>query len=151
MIQVVANAHGSCPPKEVTSAAQRGELSLRPCPYGTNVSEDLDLLMITGAGASCAFGAPLMSGWSEALVAKLSTVPSYREATGLSTGLRPEEFEERLGRFLHQVQAFDEVESLMNVSTRLQPSQGSLAAEGVLSGWHSTTAFHLHAIVEKIR
>lgn len=116
---------------------------------------DHDAVLITGAGASCPFGTPLMGAWCESLVRKLASAgPGYREATRLSTDLSPEEFERVLGEFLHQVQAWEEIRPLVPFTMGLQPGQVNSAAlnsDGVLPGWHNTTKFHLDKIVDLIR
>jgi len=119
------------------------------------VAYDLDAVLVTGAGASCPFGTPLMGAWCESLVRKLASAgPGYREATGLSVNLGPEDFERVLGEFLHQVQAWEEIRPLVPFTMGLQPGQansGHLGADGVLPGWHNTTKIHLDKIVELIR
>ncbi len=73
---------------------------------------DIELVLVTGAGASCAFGAdnarlPLMPDWSDRLVEKLRERNQWSLAmTGLESGLAAEEFEDRLGRFLRAVAEF---------------------------------------------
>lgn len=102
---------------------------------------DIDLVLVTGAGASREFGArdkplPLMADWSNALVDKLSKANnSYLEITGLEKVLPGEKFEERLGTFLRQVQAFPSVGKLIAQSMSLPNIPECLKAEGVLAGW----------------
>jgi hypothetical protein len=113
--------------------------------------EKIDFVVITGAGASFPFGAPLMGQWCVELVKKLSTAPGYREVTRLATGLRPEDFEARLGEFLHRVQAFDQIEALIEPSLLLQPPPNPMFNADAVLNWHHTTQHHLRQVVEKIR
>lgn len=118
---------------------------------------DIDLVLITGAGASREFGAggkplPLMGDWSDAIIRKLSQRNGYLEATGLQRGTSGEEFEAQLGRFLRQVEAFPLIQSLLDASVRFQPpSNPALQSQGVLQDWHNATDHHLQQIVELIR
>lgn len=113
--------------------------------------EEIDFVVITGAGASYPFGAPLMGQWCVELVKKLSTAPGYREVTRLATNLGPEDFEARLGEFLHRVQAFDQVKALIEPSLLLQPAMHPMFNADGLANWHRTTQHHLRQVVEKIR
>ncbi len=116
---------------------------------------DIDLVFITGAGASCEFGIggnklPLMSEWSDALVDKLfKKEASYLEATGLTKQLSGPRFEQTLGHFLRVVQAFPTIESILEPSRQFQTIEG-LRNDNVLKEWHSSTNFHLQAIVKLI-
>jgi len=119
---------------------------------------DIDLVLIAGAGASREFGLqgkklPLMGDWSEEIIHKMSQKnASYLNATGLQRGMSGEQFEAQLGRFLHQVEAFPLIESLLDTSTRFQGLQNpALQAQGALKEWHSQAVFHLQQIVEGIR
>lgn len=121
---------------------------------------DIDYVLITGAGASCAFGInggrlPLMGDWANALVKKLGSASSgYLKAIGLHAGLSPAEFEERLGAFNRRVAAFAEIEPLVAVSREFPHSaetQRVVSPLYALEGWHSSTKSHLDQIVELIR
>lgn len=119
---------------------------------------DIDLVLITGAGASREFGErdkplPLMADWSDALVDKLwktNTSTSYLEMTGLEKSLPGEKFEERLGTFLRQVQAFPSVSKLIAQSMNLPSTPESLKAEGALDKWFNDLKFHHKQITEII-
>ena len=126
----------------------------------TNVTmdKDIDLVLITGAGASREFGTqgtklPLMGDWSEALIAKLGQKgPDYLEVTGLHGGMSGPEFEAQLGQFLQQVAAFPMIESIVGASINFQSLRSStIGAQGVLDNWHSQVLFQLKQIVESIR
>jgi hypothetical protein len=66
--------------------------TVTPLVSGNERERDLDLVMVTGAGASRGFGAngsnlPLMGDWSDTLVRPLlSKHGSYLNATGLEQG-----------------------------------------------------------------
>jgi hypothetical protein len=106
---------------------------------------DIDLVLVTGAGASTEFGVngtklPLMAQWSDALVAKLAQRSNYLEATGLRRGMTGEAFEVQLGRFLRDIEAFARIGGLLEASAQFQdlgPGGQALAAHGVLPRWHS--------------
>jgi hypothetical protein len=117
---------------------------------------DLDWVIVTGAGASIPFGArdtllPGMSEWSDQLVQKLAGLGiGHLEATGLSKGLEPQEFERQLGRFLHQVTSFSDMRDLIGPSRYFMRSELTLSAQGVLEEWHRQTAFQLDQIINAI-
>jgi hypothetical protein len=120
---------------------------------------DIDLVLITGAGASCAFGAgdtrlPMMGEWADALTKKLARSASgYLKATGLEPDLPGMEFERRLGSFLRQVTAFSEIEPLVGVTRDMivEPDvQRMIASVGSIESWHQATKNHLGQIVTQI-
>lgn len=107
---------------------------------------DIDLVLITGAGASCSFGnaatgppqLPLMGGWSDALVQSLGQGGSYRlvELVGLERNLDGPTFEERLGNFLSLAEFFPAIGRVMPLSVDF-PGQGNFSAQS-LTEWHRT-------------
>lgn len=115
---------------------------------------DIDLVLVTGAGASTAFGkdggrVPMMAEWSEALIRSLGTRDSsYLAATGLTPGLSGPEFEERLGAFLRSVLAFSEIEPLLEPSLQMQ-RHDRIFLEG-LKQWHGATVHHLGEVTSVI-
>lgn len=120
---------------------------------------DIDFVLITGAGASCAFGAdgtqlPMMGEWADSLTNKLARSSSgYLKATGLEKSLPGMEFERRLGAFLSQVTAFSEIEPLVGATRDMlvEPDvQRMIAPVGSIEGWHQATKHHLSQIVEQI-
>ena len=119
------------------------------------VEKDIELVLVTGAGATREFGrygtkVPTMAEWSNALAEKLDrTSGAYVTATGLARDLDAPEFERRLGRFLRQVPAFTQIGSLLKPSLSFQPS-GPPIAERPLSRWHAQTEFHLSKITDLI-
>ena len=117
---------------------------------------DIDLVLVTGAGASREFGArdeplPLMADWSRALFEKLWKANNlYPEMTGLEKDLSGEKFEEHLGTFLRQVQAFPSVADLITQTMNLPNTPGPLKSQGVLDGWFNNLKFELKQITENI-
>jgi hypothetical protein len=116
---------------------------------------DIDLVLITGAGASREFGTggkqmPLMNDWSNAIFNKLTNMhPAYLKATGLSQNMTGEEFEMQLGKFLHQVEAFRLIDSLLEASVSFQLNNPLNLIH--LQEWHKATSHNLEQIVEAIR
>jgi hypothetical protein len=117
---------------------------------------DIDLVLVTGAGASSAFGVdgnrlPLMGGWSDHLVGRLREGPmGYLAATGLGPGMAGEEFELRLGQFLRSVEAFKGVGQLLGPLTSIEPNRRPQANEGEWHAWHEALSFQLDQIVKVI-
>jgi hypothetical protein len=117
----------------------------------------LDLVLVTGAGASCAFGAnrtplPLMADFSQAIVNRLKSTPGYLEATTLEEGLPGDEFERRLGQFLRARLAFEQIGSVVPAtSSFLTSATPHLTTTQAITQWHETSLFHLRQIVEDIR
>jgi hypothetical protein len=113
--------------------------------------KDIDLVLVTGAGASRCFGAgselmPLMADWSDALVTKLSRGGAgYLEATGLARQLPGPEFELRLGTFLREANAFSQIDRLLGPSTQFQALPPGVGQQN-LEQWQQTTVHHLRAI-----
>jgi hypothetical protein len=126
---------------------------------GPTRERDIDWVLVTGAGASREFGVngvkmPLMGDWSGALLKKLGQHVNYADATGLRHGMSGEEFEAQLGRFLRQVEAFGQIEPLLDASVRFGdfgPGTQIMSAHGVMGQWHKNTSFHLGQITEIIR
>ncbi len=122
----------------------------------TNHERDIDLLLITGAGASREFGKnnqpmPLMGDWVNVLVDKLFSKNSlYSEASGLRKDMTGPEFEEQLGLFLRQVAFLSILESLLEPSCFFPPV-AMLPNSEQIKTWHKNTVFHLEEIVGVIR
>lgn len=122
-------------------------------------TRDIDLVMVTGAGASREFGVngvklPLMGDWSDALVSKLGAAGQYLQATGLRREMPGEAFEAQLGKFLKQVEAFRQVKDLLVPSVQFQdfgPATQMMSATGVLDQWYSQAVGHFDRIIEMIR
>jgi hypothetical protein len=126
---------------------------------GRGQPRDIDLVLVTGAGASTEFGVngtklPLMAEWSDSLVSKLAQRINYLDTTGLRRGMSGEEFETRLGKFLRDIEAFGRIGDLLEASARFQdlgPGGQALTAQGVLPRWHSVAVHHFDQIVGLIR
>jgi hypothetical protein len=116
---------------------------------------DIELVLVTGAGASREFGVnytplPLMDDWARALVTALNGYPGYRQVTGLEAGMDGHEFEARLGDFLRRVQAFRLMEPLLEGLARMPSQQNPLIADGAWSSWHSDRNFQLGEVTKVI-
>jgi hypothetical protein len=119
---------------------------------------DIELVMVTGAGASREFGVngvrmPLMGDWSEALLKKLAQRMTYADATGLRRGMSGEEFEAQLGKFLKQVDAFSHIEPILDASVRFGDfgtGTQQMSVQGVMAQWHKNTTLHLGQITDLI-
>jgi hypothetical protein len=116
---------------------------------------DVELVLVTGAGASREFGVnytplPLMEDWAGALVAALNEHMGYRQVTGLEAGMDGEEFEARLGTFLRRVQAFRLMEPLLENLAGLPSPQNPLLGDGAWAAWHSERNFRLGEITKVI-
>lgn len=107
---------------------------------------DIDLVLITGAGASCAFGnsntggsptLPLMAEWSDILVRELRKGINTLEAlVGLEQGLDGPEFEKRLGEFLTLASYFPNTTRLVELPPTAHVAADTRADE--LRKWHSS-------------
>jgi hypothetical protein len=115
---------------------------------------DIDVVLVTGAGASRAFGVngkpmPLMGDWSNHLVRKLGQRMGYREATGLTNGMSGEAFEGRLGKFLQDVEAFQRIGDLLDPSVKFQDFGAGtqiMSGQGVMDAWHTQAVHHFGEI-----
>ena len=119
------------------------------------VDRDINLVLVTGAGASREFGVnarklPLMSDWCASMAQELAEGPAgYLQATGLRHDLDGPAFERQLGTFLQATQAFDRIRGFLAPSVEFQvlvqpvsPSQ--------LKTWQETTRHHLDQIIQII-
>ena len=117
---------------------------------------DLDLVLVTGAGASCSFGVkgtplPLMSDWSDYVLQKLLRANYILpQAAGLEQGLPGTEFEKRLGTFLRRISAFEAIGPLIELSTQLPGLQPQLTTQGLLAGWHRAATGLWHTALEAV-
>jgi hypothetical protein len=118
--------------------------------------KDIELVLVTGAGATAEFGhhgakVPMMAEWSDSLAEEIGKASrSYASATGLVKGLTGPEFEERLDHFLDQARAFSLIGGILAPSIGFQPTALPLA-EQELSQWHTRTTAHLSRITDLIR
>jgi len=125
-----------------------------------DTDRDIDLVIVTGAGASRAFGnpnamavngtsaMPLMKDWSDSLVKKLGQSRVSAELVGLSKNLNGPEFEDRLGHFLRVISIFPELESILEPSTKWNSSGVEVDS---LRLWHKDTNRTLNEAVTLIR
>jgi hypothetical protein len=127
----------------------------------TPVGRDIELVLVTGAGASCAFGQlrrfPLIGEWSRALHEKLSgryESLAFREMIDLEGADDGPEFERRLGAFLRQIQAFREIAPIVKASLQLSttPQQFKMinGSSSVLEGWYNQTANAIADLLEAL-
>src|SRR5947209_4345186 len=114
---------------------------------------DIDVVLVTGAGASCAFGVnntrlPLMGDWSNELIKRLSERGiGYLPATGLQRDMEPQRFEEQLGRFLRSVQAFDAIKPLLDPIRDFAGTLSVSLPRDLWDQWHNNARHHLAQIV----
>lgn len=103
---------------------------------------DIDLALITGAGASRDLGAgsqnfPLMGDWSRELSKHLASKGSeYLEVTQLRGIEDGEEFEARLGLFLRRVQAFRQIEPLVPFTKYFPSIPQPLIGSDLIEAWY---------------
>jgi hypothetical protein len=129
---------------------------------------DIELVLITGAGASRSLAAsrtpgvdqvfPLMADWSSALIEKMSNAPSQnvmtmRQMLPLTEQMDGPSFERALGTFIRQAQAFDVIEPLLKPSTALINIQQSLkgqlqSGQSILEDWHHWTQSAIRELLD---
>jgi hypothetical protein len=120
------------------------------------VVRDLDLVLVTGAGASTGFGSadrplPLMKDWAEALFEKISkTDLNLLELMGLSHQMPGDVFEAQLGAFLRRVPAFTSIRELIAPSIKMPGIPQSARSTGVVDGWYDGVAQDLNRAVELV-
>jgi hypothetical protein len=122
-------------------------------------ARDLELVLLTGAGASCPLGVggkalPLMQDWSNHVVQKLSSLGSdgyaMLKASGLSENLGGYEFEDRLGTFLRAVGAFEQIGPLVEPSLDFMSVPGSIKGQGELGRWYYAVTEQLKKAVSAV-
>jgi hypothetical protein len=113
-------------------------------------ARDIDIVLVTGAGASRPFGVngtelPLMADWADHLVRKLGQGIGYLDMTGLRSGMSGEDFEIHLGRFLQNTQAFQHISTFLGPSLMLPGVAVNPHAMTVqsMTDWHQQTVGHL--------
>lgn len=127
-------------------------------------SRDIDLVLITGAGASRSFGAekpfPLMAEWSDYLIKKVVTSRSpssmaMRSMLAFGNNMDGPTFEAALGNFLRRAQAFREVTFFLKPSLdianvrqefKMQMQSGMTALEE----WHHWTEAVIDELIEML-
>jgi hypothetical protein len=92
-----------------------------------------------------------MAEWSELLIRKLmTTATDFRDITGLRPGMSGPEFEEALGKFLANAEAFKKVTDFVGLTYRF--AQGTTAAsEGQLKDWYANASGQIDRIISSIR
>ena len=117
----------------------------------TDPQKDIDLVIVTGAGASRSFGHgrefPLRGGWAQALLDKINKVghgTGYRELIDLDGSMDGPTFEEHLGNFLRRAQALVAIEPFLEPSSQLlaTPQQARTFVSGsqtVVNAWYQAT------------
>lgn len=114
---------------------------------------DIDLVLVTGAGASRAFGInnkplPLMEDWSHDLVQRLRRrSQDYLAATGLDVGMGAEEFERQLGEFLRSVDAFKRIGHLLPPISSAMANLTPQANGDEWKHWHLNAVGQLDQII----
>ena len=116
---------------------------------------DIDLVLVTGAGASREFGTggvklPLMTDWSDHLVQALASGWSHLEITQLRKGMTGLEFESQLGSFLRSVQAFRSVRQLVESSSTFPNLPQGFESQESVAQWYQQSSFQFDQIIEVI-
>jgi hypothetical protein len=124
------------------------------------LDDPIDLVLVTGAGASCEFGVnqtrlPLMAEWSELVLRKLREVPGFVEAVGLTEGMTGEQFEDRLGGFLRSVVAFRDVRSLLGplgqmLRCNAPATAGGANQQNTWDIWHEQALFQIDQVLGRL-
>ena len=128
------------------SADARGDASDR----------DIDLVLITGAGASCEFGVnqtrlPLMGEWSDHLVSRLEhRSGSFLRVTGLERGMDGPAFEGQLGKFLRSIVAFGSIQPLLEPLSSFPGASIPLTGSDAWLDWHRAQSGNLAQVTEVI-
>ena len=140
---------------EVGSEGQRDEQSRFPLPRSGAAERDIDLLLLTGAGASCGFGTqgrtlPLMGDWAKDIFGHLlKDAPGCVVVTGLTEDMSGPEFERQLGTFLRQRDALRKFGPLIEPSLQLPgvPPDAVMTGGGVV-GWYSAASRQFDRVLE---
>ena len=116
------------------------------------MTANIELLLITGAGASTAFGAdnrqlPMMAQFNDSILTVLANKPGFREATGLEPNVDGHQFERRLGAFLQAWRAFPQIRPLLKATAIFPDVQIDL---GRLHHWHEIANSQLEQVVQDI-
>lgn len=122
------------------------------------MARDIPLVLITGAGASRDFGntrqpLPLMAEWSELLIKKLMTTGTdFHDITGLKQGMSGPEFEDALGKFLSNAEAFKKIHDFVGLTYRFASGTGgNPASEAQLKDWYGNASHQIDRIISAIR
>ena len=116
---------------------------------------DLDLVLVTGAGASRDLAAPpfpLMADWSAALRKYLGGKGMHlSEIVNMPDGANGYQFEERLGTFLREAQAFQAVGPLISRTVNFPNLPNGFNGNAEIKDWHFQIAHVLNQAVEAIQ
>jgi hypothetical protein len=117
---------------------------------------DIDLVLITGAGASRDLASPndhfpLMGDWSQALSKHFgSKGPQYFDLVDLRSVTDGQEFETRLGTFLQQVQGFNACKDLLKETGALPGIPAPFIGTQTLEQWTSAIGHALKSATSLI-
>ncbi len=119
---------------------------------------EFDLVLVTGAGASCEFGVggarlPLMGDWSKNLLGRLreTGADGFADAVGLTEEMDGVQFEQRLGDFLREVAAFRLAAPLMQplgLALDAPPPRPERWTDW--NGWHGAASHQLEQMLAVI-
>ena len=114
------------------------------------MTANIDLLLITGAGASRDFGGnhrplPLMAEFSDAIVSELRSMGrGFLEVTKLDQQLDGPEFEQRLGAFLQAYRALPRIERILSSTATFPNVQ---LPEHQIKTWYDNSRIALDQVV----
>jgi hypothetical protein len=121
---------------------------------------DIELVLVTGAGASVALGVngtriAAMKDWANNLSGALTTRdPAIALLVGLRLGMEGTEFEQQLGRFFASARAFRDARELMiNTShfmSTLPLPLGALGTRANIEDWHRQATFKIEQVSEVV-
>jgi hypothetical protein len=117
--------------------------------------KDIALVLVTGAGASREFGAngqklPLMAEWSDLVLRKLvESAAEFREITGLRPGMSGPEFEQALGQFLRQAEAFAAIKGTVPITAQWPQAAASIS-KAQLEQWYASSEGNFERITNAV-
>ena len=115
---------------------------------------DLDLVLVTGAGASRDLASPpfpLMADWSAALRKYLSGKGMHlSDIVNLPDGADGYQFEERLGTFLREAQAFQAIGPLISRTINFPNLPNGFNGNSSINDWHFQIDHVLNQAIEAI-
>jgi len=115
---------------------------------------DLDLVLVTGAGASRDLADPpfpLMADWSAALRRHLgSKGMHFGDIVNLPDGANGYEFEERLGAFLRDAQAFQAIGPLIGRTINFPNLPAGFNGNSSINDWHFQISYVLTQAIDAI-
>jgi hypothetical protein len=121
---------------------------------------DIELVLVTGAGASVGLGASgatiaAMKEWANHLSGALAARdPGIALLVGLRIGMDGMEFEQQLGRFFASARAFRDARDLMintsHFTSTMPPPLGTLATRPNIEEWHRQATFKIEQVSEVV-